>query len=259
MFSLFKSKKNNENQSSECPYNRMEILEIYSNTSCKIKFSNKEEKSFIKTMIKEEFYQEIENLLNEDIHVRLKSEFHKDIKIDFNKNDWKYDLYYPFYKKARKRIEEFKLQMEMLPASAWKNSLANGLISKEEWDILRKYAYSKEDYHCQICKENKKGIKGGLHAHEIWEFNEFDKIQKLINIVALCPKCHHAIHIGFTNTQGQQYFEEIKRHYMKVNNCTEYEFDMAFDMAVDKCSELSFTYWKQDISFAQETLKKLKR
>jgi hypothetical protein len=44
----------------------------------------------------------------------------------------------------------------------------------------------------EICKETGKtqGYKHNVECHEIWEYNDEDKIQKLIGLISLCPICH---------------------------------------------------------------------
>jgi len=41
------------------------------------------------------------------------------------------------------------------------------VLTKKQWDILRKLAYKKDLYKCSIC--DKKDVE--LEAHEDWEYN----------------------------------------------------------------------------------------
>ena len=53
-------------------------------------------------------------------------------------------------------------------------------------------------------------------------FNIEAKTQTLIDIIALCSRCHGVKHIR--NSQRLGFGENAKIHFMKVNNCNELEF-----------------------------------
>ena len=114
-------------------------------------------------------------------------------------------------------MKDLKLTIELLPKGAWGNDFSRTL-SKNDWDILRKACYEKANHKCSICGY----ITDDLDAHEIWDFNLETKTQTLIDIVALCSKCHGVKHIR--NSQRLEYGEKAKEHFMKVNDCNELEF-----------------------------------
>lgn len=92
------------------------------------------------------------------------------------------------------------------------------LYQKKDWDSLRNKCYEKANYRCEIC-----GFKtDGLDAHEEWEFNIQSRTQTLKNIIALCSACHGVKH--FRNSTRIDYGENAKRHFLKVNNCSELNF-----------------------------------
>lgn len=114
-------------------------------------------------------------------------------------------------------MKDFKLTIELLPKGAWNNDFSKTL-PKKEWDILRKTCYEKAKHRCQIC-----GMQtDNLDAHEVWNFNMETKTQTLINILALCSRCHGVKH--YRNSERLGYGEEAKNHFIKVNNCNELEF-----------------------------------
>ena len=114
-------------------------------------------------------------------------------------------------------MKDFKLTIELLPKGAWDNDLSK-VLSKKDWDILRNKCYEKANHKCEIC-----GYKTDeLDAHEVWEFDIKSKTQTLKNIIALCSKCHGVKHMR--NSQRLGFGENAKRHFMKVNNCSDFEF-----------------------------------
>lgn len=98
---------------------------------------------------------------------------------------------------------------ELIPYSMhYKNVRA--VLTPEEWKVLAKIQYKKSNSTCDIC-----GAKGRLECHEIWEFNDSKKVQKLIGLTGLCRDCHRVKHIGLARKMG--WFEDTLDHMCKVN------------------------------------------
>jgi hypothetical protein len=119
-------------------------------------------------------------------------------------------------------------------------------MKKSEWDKLRKEAYKKSDGHCLICNEPSEL----LEAHERWDFNEDIHIQKLIDIIGICPKCHSVIHIGRTQMLG--YEQQAKEHFMKINNADLLDYANATLEAKTIYERKSKIYdWSLDVSWLE--------
>ena len=114
-------------------------------------------------------------------------------------------------------MKDLKLTIEILPKGAWNNDFSKTL-PKKEWDIVRNACYKRASHRCQICGF----AKDDLDAHEVWDFNIETKTQTLIDIVALCSKCHGVKHIR--NSQRLGYEEDTKRHFINVNKCSELDY-----------------------------------
>lgn len=114
-------------------------------------------------------------------------------------------------------MKDIKLSIELLPKGAWGNDLSKTL-PKKEWDKLREFCYNRFNNECVIC--GRKDEK--LHAHEVWTFDNENKTQTLVDIIALCPKCHGVKH--FRNSERLGYGDNAKKHFMKINNCSELDF-----------------------------------
>ena len=81
-----------------------------------------------------------------------------------------------------------KLIPELIPSNTWYNNVRS-IVSKDEWDIIRRKSYKFANYKCQICGDSgiNQGYKHPVECHEIWEFDDKNKIQYLIGFISLCP------------------------------------------------------------------------
>lgn len=114
-------------------------------------------------------------------------------------------------------MKRFKLEIELVPESAWGNNLSKGL-AKKDWDQLRQACYARAGNRCVICDWSGES----LDAHEVWDFHIPSKTQTLLDIVALCKKCHGVKHIKNTTRLG--YEKESKEHFIKINKCSDMDF-----------------------------------
>lgn len=135
-------------------------------------------------------------------------------------------------------MNDLKLTIELLPKGAWGNDFSRTL-SKKDWDILRNECYKRANHHCQIC-----GVKtDDLDAHEVWDFDINTRTQTLKDIIGICSKCHGVKHIR--NSQRLGYGENAKRHFIRVNNCTELDFANHLTQSLLEFEERNKIYrWK---------------
>ncbi len=105
-----------------------------------------------------------------------------------------------------------KLQIELIPKTCWGSNVRTK-VKKSDWDKIRKAVYEKEGMHCHICGES----CTSLDAHEIWEFDEKNSIQRLVDIIGICKSCHNTIHFGRAQKIGCQ--KEAIAQFLKVNDC----------------------------------------
>ncbi len=135
-------------------------------------------------------------------------------------------------------MKDLKLKIELLPKGAWGNDFSRTL-SKKDWGVLRQACYDKANHKCAICGYE----TDDLDAHEVWDFNIETKTQTLVDIIALCSKCHGVKHIR--NSQRLGFGENAKKHFMKVNNCNEMEFVSYLAKAQMEFEEMNRIYrWK---------------
>ncbi len=141
-----------------------------------------------------------------------------------------------------------KLNFELIPDGCWYSNLRT-LLKSKHWDILRKDAYSRANGKCMICERK----VARLEAHERWDFDESKKIQKLVDIIAVCHLCHSVIHIGRTQLLGDE--DKAIAHYQRVNNCNYATYRKNLGEANQRHQKLSrVDEWGLDISVLKEII-----
>lgn len=139
-----------------------------------------------------------------------------------------------------------KLYFELVPDSCWYSNLRS-ILSPAQWDIVRKEAYSRANGRCMICKEK----CSRLEAHERWEYDEKNAIQKLSDVIAVCRRCHEVIHIGRTQIKGSE--REAEEHFMKVNECGYAEYRKALGEANEAHRRRNgVSEWKLDLGYLKK-------
>lgn len=137
------------------------------------------------------------------------------------------------------------LTIELVPNSSWYQNLRS-ILTKKEWDIVRKDSYHRAKGKCVICQKE----VTRLEAHETWEYDEENGIQKLVEVRALCRECHEVKHYGRTNLYGRG--QEAEEHFCKVNHCSDEIFELVCDKAFADWSRRNKINWKLDISWLEE-------
>lgn len=149
--------------------------------------------------------------------------------------------------------KKLKLTIELVPSKVWFSSIhkiykSHNKLSK--WKKIKEELFEKEGRRCWIC-----GKEGHLEAHEFWEYDDINHIQKLTAIHHLCDMCHKIKHIGFWchTEDGIKLLaksglskEDLINHFCKVNKCSRKEFEKQEEEAFKIWRERSKHEWKQD-------------
>ena len=143
-----------------------------------------------------------------------------------------------------------KLEIELVPKTAWFNNLRS-FLTKEEWDFVRKKCYKEANYNCEIC--GSQGDNWPVECHEIWEYTKTRKV-KLKGLIALCPDCHEVKHIGLAQIRGR--FYPSLNHFMKVNNVSKQEAIKYVNSCFSLWNERNKVDWKLDVSYLKEYMEK---
>lgn len=150
-------------------------------------------------------------------------------------------------------MNNFKLTVELVPSTVWFSSVYR-LIPRKEWERIREDIFNERGGKCQICSET----EGVMNLHEIWQYDDEKHVQKLKGFILLCKTCHHVKHIGLAGilaSEGKLDYNEVIRHFCKVNNCSESDFRKHVDGAFEVWKRRSEFQWKQDFGRYKEFIK----
>ena len=137
-----------------------------------------------------------------------------------------------------------KLSIELVPRTSFCNNLRNNLKSSD-WDIVRRACYKSCNYSCEIC--GGKGSKHPVECHEIWEYDDDRKIQKLIRVIGLCPSCHAVKHYGLQMVRNRDLI--AKKHLKTINNWSYSECDEYIQEVFKKWEQRSRYNWILDLEY----------
>lgn len=148
-------------------------------------------------------------------------------------------------------VKHLRLSIELVPQTCWYSNMRK-VLSRAEWDKLRKQIYAQYEHQCAIC-----GAKGTLHCHEIWLYDDEAHRQTLQGFIALCEWCHHVKHIGLAGilaNEGKLDYEQVVAHFLEVNQCNRERFESHRAEAFQQWRGRSRHQWKTDLGIWQKKL-----
>ena len=141
----------------------------------------------------------------------------------------------------------FKLQIELVPNGCWYTNVRSN-VTKKQWDIIRKDAYRKAGYHCEIC--GGVGARHPVECHEVWSYDIPTTIQKLEKLEALCPLCHEVKHFGFASERG--FRKRALTRFAKINGICLEEAEEIIHAVFQQWEERSLLNWTLDITLLKK-------
>ena len=143
-----------------------------------------------------------------------------------------------------KDSEPLKLTIELVPRPCWYSNM-RGAIPKAAWDKLRRQIYARYQQRCGIC-----GANARLHCHELWSYDDTTHVQTLTGFIALCEWCHHVKHLGHAGilaSAGKLDYQQVIAHFLKVNGCSEAQFEAHSHQAFAQWQERNRHTWRTDL------------
>lgn len=139
------------------------------------------------------------------------------------------------------------LTVELVPSTSWFSNLRSEL-SKEDWDRLRRLVYERAGRRCEICGQ--RGQQHPVECHEVWEYDDKRRVQRLAGLVALCPACHEAKHMGYASSVGRG--PQARSHLARVNGWDMESVELYLEVQFEQWSRRSQHDWKLDLSWLKQ-------
>jgi hypothetical protein len=132
------------------------------------------------------------------------------------------------------------LIIDMVPKTAWCSNLRS-LLSPSEWKAAQGACFRRAGWACEVC--GGKGPQWPVECHERWNFED-GRVQRLTDVLALCPDCHEATHAGLAEVEGR--LDAALAHYANVNRCTAAQAYQSFQEAAEVWRVRSRQAWGFD-------------
>jgi type II secretory ATPase GspE/PulE/Tfp pilus assembly ATPase PilB-like protein len=142
-----------------------------------------------------------------------------------------------------------KLLVELVPRTCWYSNVRTN-VSAAEWNVCKRYVRDRSGDRCEIC--GGVGARWPVECHEIWEYDDTKHVQRLADLIALCPPCHEVKHIGRAEALGN--LRRAERHLMAVNGWTNSEVTRYLRQVFDLWAARSLHNWTLDISMLTDIL-----
>lgn len=146
-----------------------------------------------------------------------------------------------------------KLEVELVPSTCWWSNVRSQ-VTKAQWEKCKAFVRDRvtktRGYaSCEIC--GGRGEKWPIECHEIWSYE--GGIQRLEGLIALCPTCHKAKHIGRTmEVEPESVRMSVIFKLMQVNGWGHMQTMEHIDEAFAIWSIRSMSEWQLDVSYLKE-------
>ncbi|MGH6872847.1 MAG: 3'-5' exonuclease [Rhizomicrobium sp.] len=151
------------------------------------------------------------------------------------------------------------LQIQLVPALAWGRNV-RAVVAGDTWEALRwhlgaalfrprflsldlpEHTY-RERLKCAYCGAEQRS----LDLHELWHFDDDNRVQRLIGLEPICSKCHLSVHMGYANATGRT--QEAKTHLASVNGWTAAQAKTHSDQTFALWESRAATRYELDVSY----------
>ena len=142
--------------------------------------------------------------------------------------------------------DRVRLAVELVPKTCWFSNVRDH-VDEKTWDRLRRQTYAKAGHRCQIC--GGRGPRWPVECHEVWHYDDQTQVQKLMSLIALCPACHEAKHMGLAEVNGRG--EAARAHLAKVNRWTAQDTDLYLEGVWETWYARSRCDWTLDLTWLE--------
>ena len=108
-----------------------------------------------------------------------------------------------------------RLTVELVPSTCWWSNVRSH-VAPAVWERLRRATAAAAGNRCEIC--GGRGRRHPVECHEVWDYDDTTRVQRLVRLIALCPACHEVKHLGLAAKRGRH--GAALAHLARVNGWT---------------------------------------
>lgn len=147
----------------------------------------------------------------------------------------------------RPDLEPPYIRINLIPQTSWGRNL-RALMPKDEWrEFARAHVYARTGSVCLVC--GGRGPQWPVEADEVWHFDDAAGVQRLADVVPLCPCCHEVRSAGYATSNGRG--EDAARHLAWVERIALPEARRRIADALETWRRRSRRNWIIDISLME--------
>lgn len=145
---------------------------------------------------------------------------------------------------------EVRLSVEMVPKPLWELS-AKKWVPADQWKRVRDPILDVASGRCQVCDAVP---ERSLECHEVWAYDDARCVQRLANLMALCPDCHAAktpgrlAWLASTDVKYAHLPDQAREHLATVNGWALRTVDQYVRWCVRVNAARGAHAWTQDLT-----------
>jgi hypothetical protein len=140
-----------------------------------------------------------------------------------------------------------KLRVELVPSTCWLSNVRS-LMVRSGWKRLATLIAEHGGRCCEVCRG--RGRQHAVECHEVWLYDDRRRVQTLMRLQALCPRCHRVKHLGRTMNLG--YGEQACVWLARVNGWDAATTNGYVDAVFDQWLRRSRVQWTLDLTVLGE-------
>jgi len=140
-----------------------------------------------------------------------------------------------------------RLRVELVPSTCWLSNVRS-LMKRSAWKRLAAEVAEDGGRCCEVCRG--RGRQHAVECHEVWLYDDPRRVQKLMRLQALCPRCHRVKHLGRTMNMG--YGEQACVWLARVNGWDATTTNRYVDAVFEQWQARSQRGWALDLTVLGE-------
>lgn len=134
-----------------------------------------------------------------------------------------------------------RLTVELVPSTCWWSNVRSH-VPPATWERLRRATAEAAGNRCEVC--GGRGRRHPVECHEVWDYDDARRAQRLVRLIALCPACHEVKHLGLAAKRGR--LGPAVTHLARVNGWSADDAEAYAEVVFEQWAARSRHDWTLD-------------